>query len=49
MIALTPEHVDRIKRMAAAQRRTPEQVLAELVLAEWVRFATRERLKPEEW
>ncbi len=49
MFGLTPEHLERIKRIAAARKQTPEQVLADAVMEYWVRYATRERLAPKEW
>lgn len=49
VIGLTPEHLERIKRIAKAQGKTPEQVLADAVSAYWVRFACNQHLKPEEW
>jgi hypothetical protein len=49
MLALTPELLERLKRIAAAQKRTPMQVLCDAVQEYWVRFATRNRLKQEEW
>lgn len=49
MIGLTPEHLERIKRIAAARKQTPEQVLADAVTEYWVRYATRERLPQKEW
>lgn len=49
MMGLTPELLDRLKRMAKAQEKTLGQVLCDAVQEYWVRFATRNRLKPEEW
>jgi hypothetical protein len=49
MLALTPELLERIKRIAKAQKRDPAQVLCDAVQEYWVRFACRERLKQEEW
>jgi hypothetical protein len=49
MLGLTPEHLERLKRVAKKQNRTLAQVLADAVQEYWVRFATRERLKPEDW
>lgn len=46
---LTPEAMERIRRIAKATGRTPAQVLADAVLEYWVRYATRERLTKEEW
>jgi predicted transcriptional regulator len=48
-LGLTPELLDRLKRIAAAQRKTLAQVLSDAVQEYWVRYATRNRLKPEEW
>lgn len=49
MLGLTPEHLERLKRIAAKQKRTLAQVLSDAVQEYWVRFACREKLKPEEW
>lgn len=49
MIGLTPEHLERIKRIAQATKRTPEQVLADAVLEYWIRFACNAGLKQDEW
>lgn len=49
MLGLTPEHLERLKRIAAKQNRTIAQVLHDAVQEYWVRFACRERLKPGEW
>jgi hypothetical protein len=49
VIGLTPEHLERIKRIAAARKQTPEQVLADAVTEYWIRYATRERLPQKEW
>lgn len=49
MIGLTPEHLERIKRIAQATKRTPEQVLADAVLEYWIRFACNAGLKQGEW
>jgi len=46
---LTPEMLDRIRRIAKTQNRSLAQVLSDAVQEYWIRFATRERLKPEEW
>jgi predicted transcriptional regulator len=48
-LGLSPELLDRLKRIAKAQARTPEQVLSDAVLEYWIRFATRNKLKQEEW
>jgi predicted transcriptional regulator len=48
-IALTPEHDERIRRIATATGRKPEQVLADAVTEFWVRFAARGRLSPTQW
>lgn len=49
MLGLTPELLDRMRRIASKQNRSIAQVLHDAVQEYWVRFATRERLKPEEW
>jgi predicted transcriptional regulator len=46
---LTPELLSRLLRIARESRRTASAVLCEAVQEYWVRFATRQRLKPEEW
>lgn len=46
---LTPELLERLRRIAKAEGKTLAQVLDEAVQIHWVRFAARERLKPEEW
>ena len=48
-LGLTPELLERIRRIAAAQKRTLAQVLCDAVQEYWIRFAARERLKQEEW
>ena len=45
---LTPELAERVRRMAAADKRTPDQVLCDAVQEYWVRWACRKQLKPEE-
>ncbi len=49
MLSLTPELLERIRRIANASKKRPEQVLAEAVQEYWIRFATRNGLKPEQW
>ncbi len=45
-----PEELQtRLLRMAAKQGKQPQRLLLEIVQAEWVRFACRERLDPREW
>lgn len=46
---LTPEHLERIRRIAVATGRTEEQVLADAVTEFWVRFACRGQLGPGQW
>lgn len=46
---MTPEHQERIERIARERKQTPEQVLADAVLEYWVRYATRQALPPKEW
>lgn len=40
-VKLTPEHADRVKRIAAAEGKTPEQVIGDAVTILWVRHATK--------
>lgn len=49
MIGLTPEHLERIKRIAVARKQTPEQVLADAVTVYWVSYAASERIPKEKW
>ncbi len=49
VIGLTPEHLEHIKRIAQATKRTPEQVLADAVTVYWIRFACNAGLKQGEW
>jgi hypothetical protein len=49
MLGLTPELLERIRRIATAQKRSLADVLHDAVTEYWVRYATRERLKPEQW
>ena len=49
MLGLTPELLERIKRIAAAQKRPMANVLCDAVTEYWIRFATRNKLKQEEW
>jgi hypothetical protein len=46
---LTPEHLDRIRRIAKARGQTPAQVLSDAITILWVRFAAEQRLKPKDW
>lgn len=48
-MGLTPELLTRLKRIAESQKRSLGQVLCDAVQEYWIRFATRERLKQEEW
>lgn len=48
-IGLTPELLERLRRIAKAENRTVAQVLCDAVEVHWVRFAGRNRLSPEEW
>lgn len=41
VVRLTPEHADRVKRIAAAEGKTPEQVVADALTILWVRHATK--------
>jgi predicted transcriptional regulator len=49
MLGLTPELLERLNRIAKAERRTVAAVLIDAVQQYWVRFATRHKLKQEEW
>ncbi len=49
MLALTPEHDERVRRVARETGRTPEQVLADAVQEYWVRYATRLKLGADQW
>ena len=40
---LTPELLDRAKRIAEAQKKTLKQVLCDAVQEYWIRYATRNR------
>lgn len=48
-VPLTPEHLARLRRIADREKRSLAQVLADAVQEYWVRFASRSRLKAEEW
>jgi hypothetical protein len=48
-IGLTPEHLERLRRISLKEKRPIAQVLSDAVLEYWVRFAGRNGLKPEEW
>lgn len=48
-MGLTPELLTRLKRIAEAQKKSLGQVLCDAVQEYWIRFATRNRLKQEEW
>lgn len=49
MLGLTPELLERIRRIAKAQNKTLTQVLCDAVQEYWVRYATRERLPGDQW
>lgn len=49
MLGLTPELLERLKRVANAENRTLAEVLCDAVQEYWVRWACRKRLKQEEW
>lgn len=40
-VKLSPEHAERVKRIAAAEGKTPEQVVADALTILWVRHATK--------
>jgi len=44
VFGLTPEHLERIKRIAAARKQTVEQVLCDILTEYWVRYAASERI-----
>lgn len=46
---LTPELIERLRRMAAADGRSVAQVVCDAVTNEWIRWGTRRKLKREEW
>jgi len=46
---LTPEHLERLRRISAKERRPIAQVLSDAVQEYWVRFAGKHGLKAEEW
>lgn len=46
---LSPELSARLRRIAEAEQRSVESVLADIVQAEWVRWATRRRLPAGDW
>lgn len=46
---LSPELLERLHRMAAADGLTLAQVLEDAVQIAWVRWGCRRKLKPEEW
>jgi hypothetical protein len=48
-IGLTTEHLERPRRISVKEKRPIAQVLNDAVQEYWVRFATRQRLNPEEW
>lgn len=47
-LKLTPELHARLYRMALARKQTMTRVLCDIVGEEWVRFACRSGLRPEE-
>lgn len=49
VVRLAPELAERVRRLAKAQGISEEQVVADAVGIAWVRFACRERMKPEAW
>jgi predicted transcriptional regulator len=49
VIGLTPELLERLRRIAKATKRSVRAVLCDAVQEYWVRFACRNRLKQEEW
>lgn len=49
MMGLTPELLTRLQRIAKAENRTVTSVLLDAVQEYWIRYATRKRLKQEEW
>lgn len=46
---LTPELLDRVRRMSNATQQSPGAVLCDAVQRLWVGFAARTGLKAEEW
>lgn len=46
---LTPELLERLRRMAEGDGRSVAQVLGDAVTNEWLKWGTRRRLKPGEW
>lgn len=40
-VRLTPEHAERVRRMAEVEDKTPEQIVADAVTILWVRHATK--------
>ena len=48
-LKLSPEHQERIERIARERKEKPEKVLADAVQEYWVRYATREKLTQKEW
>ena len=49
MLELTPELLDRLKRIAESETKSLKSVLCAAVQEYWVRHATRNKLKQEEW
>jgi hypothetical protein len=48
-LSLTPELLDRLRRVAKATKQSMRAVLCDAVQRHWVGFAARTGLKPEEW
>jgi hypothetical protein len=48
-IKMTPEHDERVRRIARLRNQTPEQVLSDILTEYWVRFAGSKSLKPGDW
>jgi hypothetical protein len=46
---LTPEHLERLRRIAKNDKRSIEQVLWDAVNEYWLRWGSKQKLKPEEW
>lgn len=46
---LTPELLERLNRIATAEKKTLKQVLCDAVQEYWIRYATRNRLNQGEW
>lgn len=49
MLDLTPELLERAKRIAEAEKKPLKQVLCDAVQEYWIRYATRNRLNQGEW